>query len=210
MKNIANTAIRLFNYSVLCALMVPITAAASMEKQVTLGNQPIVASTGSCSDTTKLDSVIQEVNQAKSELLNRHTSAADKNLKQAYQKLQNLDKEGSGALTERIVITHGTQTKHPGYIDTTNAYYSPDMQDMRLLKMAESNLKSGNSQAACSELSAVRFPYVSANLQLSLNKTETEAHQALTNAQSHKVSDAIAELNKFDVETGSFASIFQQ
>lgn len=210
MKNIANTAIKLFNYTLLCSLLVPITAAASMEEQVTLGNQPVATSTGMCSESTKVDAVIQEMNHAKSELLKRHSSAAGENLKQAYQELQKLNQEGSGALTERITITHGTQMKHPGYIDTANAYYSPKMQDMRLLKMAESNLKTGNSQAACSELSAVRFPYVSANAQFSLAKTETQARHALTNVQSHHIGNAITDLNKFDVETGSYTSIFQQ
>jgi hypothetical protein len=181
-----------------------------MEEKVTLGNQSVETSTGSCSKATKIDAVIQKLNHANSELSKRHSSAAGKNLKQAYQELQKLNQEGSGALEERITITHGTQTENPGYLDTGNAYYSSNMQDMRLLKMAESNLKSGNSQAACSKLSAVRFPYVSANAQLSLSKTETEAQQALANVQSHKIDDAITDINNLTVETASYAGIFQQ
>jgi hypothetical protein len=84
------------------------------------------------------------------------------------------------------------------------------MLDMRLLRMAVDNLKTGESRAACYELSAVRFPYVSANAQLTANKMTEEVHRALTNLQSHKPTKAMADLNKFTVTAVTYASIVQQ
>ena len=210
MKKIANKPIRLFSYTLLFALVIPITATATMQEQVTVGDQALETAIGACSKATNIDLITQDMNHAKKALLKRNSSSAQKNLKQAYNELQNLKKDGSGAASERIVITHGPQIERPGYLDTANAYYSPDMQDMRLLGMAESNLKAGNSHAACSELSAVRFPYVSANAQLSVNETAAETHHALKNLHSHKFDNAMADINKFTVKAAAYASIFQQ
>ena len=200
----------LFNYALLSVLIMPITADATMQEQVTVGGQPIASATGTCSETTDLDLVIQHMDLAKSDLLTRSSSKAENNLKQAYQELQNLKKEGSGAVTERITITHGPRLKDPEYFNTANAYYSPDMQDMRLLKMAESNLKAGNSQAACSELSAVRFPYVSANAQLTVDESAAEANHALMNLQVDEFDDAVDDVKDFTVNANTYASIVQE
>jgi hypothetical protein len=210
MKKIANKPIRLFSYTLLCALTIPITATATMQEQVTVGDQSLETAIGACSKATNIDRITQDLNHAKSELLKRNSPSAKKTLKQAYTELQNLKKDGSGAASERIIITHGPQIERSGYLDTANAYYSPDMQDMRLLRMAESNLKAGNNQAACSVLSAVRFPYVSAIAQFSVSKTDSVAHHALTNLQSHKFDNAMANINNFTVKTATYASIFQQ
>ena len=210
MNKIFSYFVKLFNYALLSVLIIPITADATMQEQVTVGGLPVATATGTCSETTDLDLIIQHMDRAKSDLLTRTTSKAEINLKQAYQELQNLQKDGSGAVTERITITHGLQIKDPAYFNTANAYYSPDMQDMRLLKMAESNLKTGNSQAACSELSAVRFPYVSANAQVSVGESAADANHALMNLQVNEFDDAMDNVNDFNVNASTYASIVQQ
>jgi hypothetical protein len=84
------------------------------------------------------------------------------------------------------------------------------MQDMRLLRIAQSHLKAGNSQAACSVLHAVRFPYVSADVQLSMLESSTEAQFAQTDLKLNDFKDAKSAVNKLNVIAGSYASIVQR
>jgi len=197
----------LTNFILLAALLMPISASATMVERVTAGDQPVDIATGACSKVTNIDRITQNVNQAKNDLAKGNPTNAEKNLEHAYNELQNIQKSYAGKVVERITITHGPKLENPGYLDTGTAYYSPSMQDMRLLHMASANLKAGESHAACSKLSAVRFPYFSANAQLAVNKLGEDVHRALINLQSHK-SNAMVEMDKFTVTASTYASIF--
>jgi hypothetical protein len=211
MNKIAYPPIRFVNYLLLGVLLMPFAADATMFEQESTGKQPVIMEAGTCSDATDIDHITQHVNKAKHDLLVKNSSDAKKNLKYAYKELQNIGKTNAAKVNERITITHGPKLQDPGYLflNTATAYYSPTMQDMRLLRMAVANLKAGKSHAACSELSAVRFPYVSADAQLTISKMEKEVRGALTNLQLHKSHVAMADIDKFTVTAGSYASIFQ-
>lgn len=210
MNKLANHPIRHLGYPLLLAMIIPLTANASVVEQVTLEGQPLATETGACLKTTDIDLLIQRINRVKKRLATKATFKAEKSLKQIYHELEKLDKTGYGTVTEQITVTHGPRMVNSAYINTDNAYYSSDMQDMRLLRMAQSHLKAGNSQAACSELSAVRFPYVSASAQLPILKSSTQAHLALSDLQLNDFQDAKSEVNRIPVYTGSYASIVQQ
>jgi len=209
MNILTHNSIRVFSYTFLFALSVPITASATMQEQVTVGVQPVATATGTCANTTDVDLIVQQMDNAKKDLTTRHISKSENNLQQAFQEMKSLQKNGSVAVTERITIKHGQTIDEPGYFDTGNTYYSPDMQDMRLLKMAEADLKAGESHAACSVLSAVRFPYVSANAQIPLQISAQEANQALKYLKLNEVESAMTDINRFNVTTASYASITQ-
>lgn len=210
MNKMTYTLIRLSNYFFLGALLVPITASAAILEQVEAGNRPIVVATGACSGASDIDHITRNVVQAKRDLRKSNSSGAEKSLKYAYKELQNIQQSNNGKVVEHITVTHGPKIDQSGFINTANAYYSPTMRDMRLLRMAEDNLKSGKSHAACDELSVVRFPYVSASELLTVNKAKSEVHHALTDLQSHKLNHAMADIKKYAVTTGTYASIFQQ
>ena len=162
MNKIAYPPFRFTNHMLLgAALLMPITAGATMLERVTTGDQPTAIATGACSKATDIDLITRNVDQAKNDLAKRNSSEAEQNLKHAYKELQNIQKTNAGKVIETIIITHGPKLGNPGYLNTATAYYSPTMQDMRLLRMATTNLKAGESHVACSELSAVRFPSLS-------------------------------------------------
>jgi hypothetical protein len=181
-----------------------------MKEQVAIEGQPLDTETGACLKTTNLDLLIQHINRAKKSVATRATVKAEKNLTLAIQDLEKLKKDGYGTVTEQITVTHGPRIENPAYLDTLNTYYSPDMQDMRLLRTAQSYLKAGNSQAACEVLPAVRFPYVSANVQLPVLESSTQTQIALTDLQLNDFKDAKSEVNKININAGSYASIVQQ
>ncbi|MGD8569646.1 MAG: hypothetical protein PVJ39_16290 [Gammaproteobacteria bacterium] len=210
MNKIANHTVKIFIYVSLFALVVPITANATVTKEITVQGKPVAKESGTCTDTTAVDAVIRNMHQAKNALLSKSSLKAKKDLQQAYNELQDMRKSAPGEATERIAITHGPQLHDPGYFDTANAYYSSDMQDMRLLRMAKSDLQSGNSTAACSKLSAVRFPYVSANVQLPITKAESDANQALAAINLNNYGKAMDDINRLPLTASTYASIVHE
>lgn len=210
MNKIANYTVKIFVYVSLLAIIAPVSADANVTKELTAQGKPVAEESGTCADTTAVDAVIRDMNQAKQALVSKTATKAKKDLQQAYDELQDMQKTAPSETTERITITHGPQVDDPAYFDTATAYYSSDMQDMRLLQMARSDLKSGNSTAACSKMSAVRFPYVTANVQLPITKAEDDANHALTDLNLNNYGKAMDDINKLSITASTYASIVHE
>jgi hypothetical protein len=62
MNKIAYFPLRFTNYMLLGALLLPVTANATILEQVTTGAQPSIVATGACSKTTDIDLITQNEN----------------------------------------------------------------------------------------------------------------------------------------------------
>lgn len=206
--NTTNTRTLTTAYCLLLALLsAPLVSLANTQKSVTIGDK-VLSNTQIASTARNRDYTIQHMNQAWEEIGANNLRTAQSDIHKAEQKLLQLQKFGQGAVTENITVTHGAKINQLGTIDTAIAYYSPDMQDMRLLRMAETNFKNGDSNAAFRDLSAVRFPYVTANVQLSTDDAVAIAahvNQDLKNKDAHA---AAFDAGQFTAKAHASAGLF--
>jgi hypothetical protein len=130
-------------------------------------------------------------------------------LHKAEQGLHGLNELGQGMITEKITVTHGAPLHQwAGYINTGDAYYRADMQDMRLLRSAETDLQKGDTKAARRELSGVRFPYVTANVQFSPDRSEAIADRVTLDLQRDHPGDAKFDAEQLTVNAHAYASLY--
>ena len=209
MKNTSTRTSTTFKLILLILLSTPVVSQAYTQKTVTIGNR-LLSNTHVPVAINELDNTIQSMNQAKQEIDSNNMHGAKSAINKAEKDVDQLHKFGKDIITENIIVTHGAKTNHTGAIDTGDAYYSPTMWDMRLLKMAETSLKKGDSNAAYQRLSAVRFPFVTANVQVSAAKTMAVAELVNRELKYSDASDAAFDAKKFTVDAHAYASLYDE
>jgi len=204
-QSFSNT--RFLILSLLAFLIAPVASHANTQQSIKIGDKPL-SSEQTPAATAKVDYTIQYMNKAAQEVRANKLNMAQSDLQKVDANLHQLKKFGQGMITESITVNHGAKPDQPGLIDTSDAYYSPDMQDMRLLRMAETSLKQGDSDTARREISAVRFPYVTANLELSTTESAAIAERIKLNLQQGNTYNAAFDAEEFTVDAHARAGLF--
>lgn len=197
------------NLMLLVLLSAPVVSHANTQKSVTIGDT-VLSNEHIPAAISNLDYTIKYMNQAGQEIGTNKLHIARSDIHKAQTELSQLQEFDQGIMTENITVTHGAKMNQMGFTDTSNAYYSPDMQDMRLLRMAETSLKHGDSDAALRHLSAVRFPYVTANVQLSTDDSMAIAERVNRDLQNDDTYDAAFDAQEFNVDAHAYASLFDE
>lgn len=193
--------------TLLVLLIAPAASHAHTQQSVMVGNMQLSADQIPAA-IANVDYTIQYMDKAAQAILANNSNMAQSDLQKVDGELHQLKKIGAGMITENITIDHGAKPDQPGLIDTSDAYYSPDMQDMRLLRMAEASLKKGDSDSARRDISAVRFPYVTANLELSANESMAIADRIKQNLKQGNTYEAAFDTEEFSVDAHARAGLF--
>jgi hypothetical protein len=143
---------------------------------------------------------------ARADLKNNHPMAAKEALLQAQTSLQDISKRyGNG--TASVFIS----TKHPR-LGTSPMDVNRDMQSLRQLDAAKSELAQGNFEAAAKTLDGIDYPLVFAAIDIPLSQMQNRIDTALTLLEAGKTASAqqalAAEQNALLTTSGVFAGSF--
>jgi hypothetical protein len=209
MNNAKTLTLTTVNVILLVLLSAPVVGQANTQQTVTIGNT-LLSNAHTRVAINDLDKTIQSMNLVKQQIASNNLPLAKTAINKAEKAVSQLYKYGKGTVTENIIVDHGAKMNNSGIIDTGDAYYSPDMWDMRLLKMAQTSLNNGDSDAAYQRLSAVRFPFVTASLMVSTDKTMDVAELVTRELKYSDASDAAFDAKKFTVQAHASASLYDE